>query len=228
MNRWFVLAVAVAIAVAVPNLIYQATHAWPELTESRALRANNAAPVRVAMWPYLVILLGPPLVPVWVAGLVAFCRRPQWRALRFLPAAFAVLLAETFLAGAQLYYPDTCSPIIMQVRLMFARGMAGMTDASATRRFAMARSRQCWSATAIGSPAGPIGAVPQGWNWVDTVARTYAASVSSEPTVSSASRATWCTWRAIFGWWATCHRRTARRYAEIVHPAAVTAQLQRA
>ena len=28
---------------------------------------------------------------------------------------------------------------------MFARGIAGMTDASATRRFWMLRSRQCWS-----------------------------------------------------------------------------------
>jgi hypothetical protein len=28
---------------------------------------------------------------------------------------------------------------------MFAREIAGMTDASATRRFWMSRSRQCWS-----------------------------------------------------------------------------------
>jgi 4-amino-4-deoxy-L-arabinose transferase-like glycosyltransferase len=104
-DRWFLLAVAVAIALAVPNLVYQVGHAWPELAEGRALRANNAATVRVVMWPYLIILLGPALVPVWVGGLVALARRPQWRALRFLPAAFAVLLAETFLAGGQLYYP---------------------------------------------------------------------------------------------------------------------------
>ena len=42
---------------------------------------------------------------------------------------------------------DTCSPIMMQVRLMFARGIVGMTDASTTRRFGMLRSRQCWSTT---------------------------------------------------------------------------------
>lgn len=94
-----------AIAIALPNLVYQAAHAWPELAEGRALRANNAATVRVVMWPYLIILLGPALVPVWAAGLVALARRPQWRALCFLPAAFAVLLAETFLGGGQLYYP---------------------------------------------------------------------------------------------------------------------------
>jgi hypothetical protein len=44
---------------------------------------------------------------------------------------------------------DTCSPIMMHVRLMFARGIAGITDPSTTRRFGMPRSRQCWSTTAI-------------------------------------------------------------------------------
>jgi hypothetical protein len=41
------------------------------------------------------------------------------------------------------------------------RGMAGMTDASATRRFGIVLSRQCWPAAAIGSRGGPIVAVPQ-------------------------------------------------------------------
>ena len=36
-----------------------------------------------------------------------------------------------------------------------------MTDASATRRFGMVRTRQCWSTAAIRSRSGPILAVPQ-------------------------------------------------------------------
>lgn len=105
LNRWILLAAALALLLAVPNLVYQATHGWPELAESQALRNNNAGSVRVQMWPYLFILLGPPLAPIWIAGLVALRRRPQWRALRWLPTAFAVVLVETFLAGGQFYYP---------------------------------------------------------------------------------------------------------------------------
>ncbi len=134
-GRWFVLAVAVAIAVAVPNLIYQAAHGWPELAEGRALRANNAAMVRVLMWPYLIILLGLPLAPVWFAGLAALWRRPQWRALRFLPAAFAVLLAETFLAGGQLYYPMGLLTVIYAAGCVPA---AGFLAQSRPRRLAAA------------------------------------------------------------------------------------------
>src|ERR1035438_9582029 len=72
---------------------------------SRALSKDTAGSVRIVMWPYLFLLLGPPLVPIWVAGLVALWRRPAWRAVRFLPLAFAVLLLETFAGGGQLYYP---------------------------------------------------------------------------------------------------------------------------
>src|SRR5215475_4175721 len=79
----------------------------------------------------------------------------------------------------------------------------------------MVWTRQCWSTTAIGSPGGPIRAVPQGWNWVETVARTWAASASSELIASSESRATWWVLRAICGWWAICQARrtpsTSRR-----------------
>lgn len=104
---WLALAAAVALVIASPNLLYQATHSWPQLTMSRALSENNAGSVRAVMWPYLFLLLGPPLVPIWVAGLVAPWRRRDrvWRALRFLPVAFAVLLVETFVGGGQLYYP---------------------------------------------------------------------------------------------------------------------------
>ncbi len=104
-NRWVLLAVALALLIALPNLIYQATHSWPQLTMSRALSRDNAGTVRIVMWPYLCLLLGPPLVPIWVACLVALWRRPQWRPVRFLPLALIVLLLETFAGGGQLYYP---------------------------------------------------------------------------------------------------------------------------
>jgi hypothetical protein len=101
-SPWVLGAAALAVLVGLPNLIYQATNGWPQLAMGRALAANNAGSVHVVMWPFLLIMLGPPLVPVWIAGLVALWRD---RALRFVAVAFPVLLVLVFLMGAQFYYP---------------------------------------------------------------------------------------------------------------------------
>jgi len=76
-----------------------------QLSMGRALAAHNAGQVRVMMWPFLLLILGPPLVPIWIAGLVGVARRPEWRSLRFLAAAFPALLVLVFAMGAQFYYP---------------------------------------------------------------------------------------------------------------------------
>lgn len=104
-SRWVLASMGLALVIGAPNLIYQLSHHWPQLSMGRALARNNAGSVRIMMWPFLALILGPPLVPIWVAGLVALLRRPQWRPVRFLAAAFAVLLLLVFAMGAQFYYP---------------------------------------------------------------------------------------------------------------------------
>jgi hypothetical protein len=104
-TRWPWLAAASAVLVGSPNLAYQALHDWPQLRTGSGLSAANAAEVRVQMWPFLALLLGPPLVAIWVAGGIGLLRRPAWRRVRFLLVAFGLLLAFTFLSGTQPYYP---------------------------------------------------------------------------------------------------------------------------
>jgi 4-amino-4-deoxy-L-arabinose transferase-like glycosyltransferase len=104
-SRWVVAAAALALVVGSPNLVYQAQHDWPQISMGHALAANNASSVRVQMWPFLLLLLGPPLVPIWIAGLVSLLRRPEWSSLRFVAASFPVLLVLVFAMGSQIYYP---------------------------------------------------------------------------------------------------------------------------
>ncbi|MDQ2782779.1 MAG: glycosyltransferase family 39 protein [Actinomycetota bacterium] len=103
--RWVAAAMAVAAVLAFPAFVYQATHSWPQLSMGSALTAKNGPANRVQMWPTLLLLLGPVLVPVWVAGWVALLRRPDWRSVRFLGVAFPALLALSFLSAGQVYYP---------------------------------------------------------------------------------------------------------------------------
>ena len=108
---------AVALLVALPNELYQILHGWPEADMGRALAANNAADTRTAMLPLLVLLFGPPLVVIWVAGLVALWRD---RRLRFFVVAFGLLLVFTFVGGTQPHYPVFLLP------LPFAAGIVAM------------------------------------------------------------------------------------------------------
>lgn len=104
-SGWLWAGVGVAVLVGAPNLIYQALNGLPQLAMGSALGEDNAAEVRVMMWPFLALLLGPLLVPTWVAGLASLVRRPAWRDLRWLVVAFVGVLAFTAVSGTQLYYP---------------------------------------------------------------------------------------------------------------------------
>jgi 4-amino-4-deoxy-L-arabinose transferase-like glycosyltransferase len=101
-SRWVALAAVVGFVVGLPNLIYQVTNSFPELSMGRALADHNSTTVHIVMWPFLIIMLGPPLVPIWIAGLVALWRD---RSLRFIAVAFPVLLVLVFVMGSQFYYP---------------------------------------------------------------------------------------------------------------------------
>lgn len=102
---WFAVGAAAAAVLSLPALAYQVTNGWPQLDMANALSDNNAGEVRALMWPFLILMLGPPLVPIWVAGGMQLLRRPEWRPARFVVPAFVVLLALTFAGGGQIYYP---------------------------------------------------------------------------------------------------------------------------
>ena len=103
-SGWVWGGVAAAGVLALPNIVYQATHGWPQLAMGAALAANNALEVRLLMWPMLLLLAGPVGAVFWISAVVAILRRPAWRDLRFLVVAFAVVVVFVFVGGTQFYY----------------------------------------------------------------------------------------------------------------------------
>jgi hypothetical protein len=101
---WALGGLAVTVVVGLPNLVYQVANGFPQLAMGAALSAHNGWAVRPFVIPFLVVLLGPTLVPIWVAGLVALARRPEWRPIRALAVIFAVVVVLVVLMGAQFYY----------------------------------------------------------------------------------------------------------------------------
>jgi 4-amino-4-deoxy-L-arabinose transferase-like glycosyltransferase len=92
---------AIAAVLALPNLIYQVTHHFPQLTMAHALSENNATDVRIQLLPGQFLLVGLALVGVWIAGFRSLWRNPT---LRFIPVAYLVAVVLTFIGGGQVYY----------------------------------------------------------------------------------------------------------------------------
>ena len=95
---------AIALAIWLPNLIWQATNGWPLFEMARSLREEGIEDANSFLFgPLQVLFIGPVVLPIWVAGLVGFFRDPGLRPYRFVAWAFLVL-ALVFIALASKPY----------------------------------------------------------------------------------------------------------------------------
>lgn len=67
------------------------------------------------MWPLLLVMIGPLVCWVWIAGIVHLTRNPQLRSMRFLLIGLVVVLGLTFAGGSQFYYPFPVLAVIFAV-----------------------------------------------------------------------------------------------------------------
>ena len=115
LSRAFLGSAVLAVLVAVPNLVWQAVHGWSQLAMGQALSASNADHVRLLTAPTLLVMIGPVLLVVCVAGFVGLLRRPEWRPVRWLAPAMVIMVVLTVVAGAQVHYPYGLVSVIFAV-----------------------------------------------------------------------------------------------------------------
>ncbi|MGZ4109442.1 MAG: glycosyltransferase family 39 protein [Actinomycetota bacterium] len=103
---WFVAGVAVAFAIWLPNLLWQADHAWPQVEMIRSIQRDSVGAGSAIAWlPLQVLITGVVPAVIWIAGLVRVLRNPEARRYRFLGIAYLVLAVVFALsAGDKFYY----------------------------------------------------------------------------------------------------------------------------
>lgn len=104
-SRPVVGAAALAVVVALPNIVWQLTHGLPQVEMGSALSEDNGSDVRIATVPMLLVMVGPLVFAFVVAGMVRLLRAPDWRQLRFLAVALLIVVGLTLAGGSQFYYP---------------------------------------------------------------------------------------------------------------------------
>jgi 4-amino-4-deoxy-L-arabinose transferase-like glycosyltransferase len=111
-TRWPWLGAGLAAAIWAPNVIWQATHGWPELTMASALHQLNASRVAyLTAVPIQVAYAGLLVVPLVVAGIIHLWRTPE---LRFLAITTVLLIVYvTAWVPGKTYYSEGTGPVVL-------------------------------------------------------------------------------------------------------------------
>jgi Dolichyl-phosphate-mannose-protein mannosyltransferase len=111
-TRWPWLGAGIAAVIWAPNVIWQATHGWPQLAMAAALHHENATVADyIGGLPAQLLYPGLLAAPLLIAGFIRLCRDPE---LRFIAVA-ATLIVVYVLAWVpgKGYYADGMLPAVL-------------------------------------------------------------------------------------------------------------------
>lgn len=104
-DRWTWFGAAIAVVLWLPNLAWQAGHGWPVFEMSRSLHGNGVRDANTFLFlPMQLVLLGPFVTPVWIAGLLWLLRDPAGRDHRALAVAWILLAFGFVVTAGKPYY----------------------------------------------------------------------------------------------------------------------------
>jgi len=128
-NWWFVAGGAVALVIFLPNLVWMWRHNFPHLEQLANIRRNqrNVSLSPLAFIVQQILLAGPILLPLWLAGLWRFIAG-KGRAFRALGLAYVIALVALIAADSRVYYLLPAYPIL------FAGGAIALEEGLAWRR----------------------------------------------------------------------------------------------
>jgi len=111
-QKWIWIAGAIALAIFLPNIIWQIRHHWPTIEDLANVRreGKNVVLGPIAFVKEQVFDIGPILLPVWLAGLIWFLRERRWRVLGLTFVFFFVLME---VAHAKNYYVFPIYPMLL-------------------------------------------------------------------------------------------------------------------
>jgi hypothetical protein len=108
---WFAAGVGVMIAIALPNLLWQAHYGFPmiELLRNGA-NGKNTMPTPLEYLFQEILITNLFLFPVWLIGLYALLREKSFR---FLGVTYVALIALMMISHGKHYYPAAIYPVLI-------------------------------------------------------------------------------------------------------------------
>jgi Dolichyl-phosphate-mannose-protein mannosyltransferase len=112
-SQWVWLGAALALAIFLPNLLWESRHGWPQIEVVRnAQQFKNQAISPLQFLFEQVLFLQPLALPVWLAGLWWCLAARDGKRFRFLGWAYLFVLAIFMVLGGKSYYPLPVYPVL--------------------------------------------------------------------------------------------------------------------
>lgn len=163
-SPWAWAGVGLAVLLWLPNLLWQATHGWPQLELAADIRDEySGVGPRLEFVGLLLVQLSPVAAVLWIYGLVRLLRVPTLVRAKPLAWAFLVLVVVFLVTGGKAYY------VVGAVPVLLAAGACGLEKRWSRRGLVVAGAVLALSAFVAWPAALPL--LPE---------RTFGASVYPE------------------------------------------------
>ena len=123
-SKWLWLGGCIALALFLPNLIWESQHGWPQIEVVR--NAQQYKNLHIGPLRFLVeqiLFLNPLALPIWLAGLVWCLFQPQGKRFRCFGWAYLIVLAVFMVLSGKTYY------VVPVYTLVVAAGGVGWESA---------------------------------------------------------------------------------------------------
>jgi 4-amino-4-deoxy-L-arabinose transferase-like glycosyltransferase len=154
LTKWLPAGALLALAVAAPNLLWQADHGWPQAEMAQVLSERIGTENRVTLLPAQVLFAGPLLVLVAVGGARWLAGAPAARRFRPLLWAWPAGVVAALVTGGRPYY---VLPLTLVVLLAGVASRSG--DAPRLRRTTWLVAANAAVGAVLALPLLPLDAV---------------------------------------------------------------------
>ncbi|MGH9735652.1 MAG: glycosyltransferase family 39 protein [Candidatus Acidiferrales bacterium] len=112
-SKWIWIGGVIALALFMPNLLWEAHHGWPQIQVVRNAQMFKNEPIGPLVFlGQQILFMNPVALPIWLAGLIwCFTARDE-RRFRFLGWAYLLVLAIFIVGHGKSYYPLPVYPML--------------------------------------------------------------------------------------------------------------------
>ena len=104
-SRWIWIGGVIALAIFLPNLLWEARHGWPQIEVVRNAQLYKNIPISpLRFFGEQIVFMHPLALPVWLGGLAWCLFTTAGKPFRFLGWAYLVVMAVFIFFGGKSYY----------------------------------------------------------------------------------------------------------------------------